>query len=282
MEMYVYKNDVLIYQRVNLATGEVERVKELGKLDVFDGYQKGEFFILTKYKDNSQITYIYKNGHLLKELNISVTEFQVSSMDKSVNAVVIDSTDLSQLNENYTNKLLVYLVDKDSLGRIVLSSNKVQSVNNIGNIRYIFYPFSYPQDPSSKHWSYVLQLMDLETKQVLKFDTIQQSNFNIRDGLWEFIPSYSFWKSTNEVTYLLYKPYEEKIRIKIMGFKIDVGKKEELFNFEIPNEVQTVDLKYWIENNTVYLSNGGVLYKVKDNKLTTIYKSEGTIEGFTF
>jgi hypothetical protein len=280
--IYIYENDVLSYQKVNISTNEVKQVNELRKLDVFEGYQKGEFFILNSYDNTLQSTFIYRNGQLLRELNRAITEFQLSSIPKNDEAVVIDATDLSQIEERYSNRLFVYLADQGTLGNILLSSDKVESAEDTGNIRYIFYPYSFPQTPSSKHWSYTLQIIDLKSNKIMNFDTIEQSNFNLRDGFWEFVPSHSFWKSDNEVTYLLYKPYEEKIKLKIMGYKIDVGEKEELFEFEIPNEAHTIDLNYWIENNTVYLSNGETLYRVKNDQLTTVHKSKAIIAGFHF
>lgn len=280
--IYIYENDLLTYQKVNISTNEVKQFMKLIKLDVFTGYQKGDFFILNTYNDTSQSTLIYRYGELLKELNIATTEFQLSSIHKNDEAVVIDATNLSQVEGLYSNRLIVYHADEGTLGNIILSSDKVEYSDNTGKIRYVFYPYSFPQNPSSKYWSYTLQIIDLKSNEIVNFDTIEQSNFNLRDGFWEFVPSHSFWKSNTEVTYLLYKPYEEKIKIKIMVYKIDIGEKKDLFEFEIPNEAHTLSLNYWIENNTVYLDNGGILYKFKNDQLTTVYKSNAQIAGFNF
>lgn len=267
--LYTYNKDILYYKKVSLKTNKVVYQKALDTLGVFDIFQKQEFIFVNKYNEEVQEASIYKHGNLINRLDFDVTEFQLSSVSCE-DCTIIDKTDLSRVGDNYENTLVLYYPQNNTFREIFLSQDTVISEYNIMYPRYIFYPYYFPQNPSDKKWRYLFQIIDLHFDTVVTFDSITQTNFNVRDGNWEFLPNYSFWLSSNEISYLFYKPFENEILIRIFIYNIEKQQKEILTTFQIPNNSEDINLKYIIEEEHILLSNNKKLYHIKNNSVKSI------------
>jgi len=283
--LYIYTNNdsLLFFEKLDYKSGKIQSSMNIASFDIFNLNMKNDFLILNKYQDILQKTLIFRNGKIYRKLDIDITDFQLSSVH-SKNVLVLDSTDLMKLDGSYKNTFLVYLKDEHKPSKITIADKKIDSDIDNTLFRYLYYPYSFPQSPSATKWVYKLQIFDLKKNRVINFDSIQQTNHNIAEGRWEFLPNYSYWVTDNKLTYLFYTIVQDKINVRIKSYQIDTDKLEVLKEFCIPNNFHTINMKYIVKGESVFLSNGNVIYEVNDaNEVTVLYRSEKRlISGFYF
>lgn len=283
LNIYLSKNDSLFYAKYDFDKNKLFDVDFVSKLDIYDFNLKNDFLLLNQYEGSSMVSNIYRLGKLIKEINYEITDSQVTTQFKK-GLVVIDSTDYHSdgfIHNEYS--IRIYNSLNGTSERINIDFDNFVIKENTSKIDFLFHP-KFEEVIPNKNWQYKLQILDITKNRISNVDTIDQSNFNLENGIWEFSPENSYWLSEDEVTYLKYKiDNNGNIDIRIMKYSIITKNKEIYKEFKIPLG-ETIKLKYCIEDSFVFVGDNNNIYHINgENEANVVFESSDyKILGFHF
>ncbi|MBG6131770.1 hypothetical protein IWQ47_003488 [Aquimarina sp. EL_43] len=203
-----------------------------------------------------------------------------TSLALTDNTIVLDSlhysffTDAQVKNNRY--KLLGYTLNLDKkLFSLDIGDKdfKFKKYDDIGDLRYVFYPDVFPKSVSIKKHKIHLKILDLKEQRMTTFDSLPKPRFENKNLIYFDSGSVRVEKDQKISMLSVYSDKNNKRFCVIEEYDYVNNIKSTLKKFFIDKEI-TDNYKHRIHNNKVFLATDNAIFKIVNNEQKEIYSNE--------